>query len=107
MDTASSLPEPPEPAPIRRLRLMVSALLGVMIVGLCIIVGLMAWRILATPAPPVLPATLSLPPGHSLAEASVGGQWITLIAQDEMGGVWVHVADRAGVIRASTQVQAP
>ena len=106
MDPASSLPEPPEPAPLRRLRRLVSVLLVVMIAGIICVVGLLAWRLMTVETLPELPAELVLPEGQSLAEASVGRQWITLIARDPAGQVWVHVADRSGTIQASVPVAA-
>lgn len=91
---------------MRRLRQLVSVLLVVMILGIVTVVGLLAWRMMGLQAAPVLPNALQLPDGHVLQEASVGTRWITLIAQDPNGQIWVHVADRSGTLQASAPVSA-
>ncbi|MCW1933977.1 DUF6476 family protein [Pararhodobacter zhoushanensis] len=72
---------PPLPADLRFLKLLVTTLAGVMIVGLVTITGLLVTR-LSTPAPlPVLPETISLPDGATAAAVTFARDWLVVVTE--------------------------
>ena len=88
---------PTLPADLRFLKLLVTTLAGVMILGLITITGLLVTR-LGTPAPlPALPASLTLPPGAEPAAVTFARDWLIVVTEDgtlllyrASGGAPVH-----------------
>jgi hypothetical protein len=75
---------PPEPRGLRHLRLMVTALTGVMIFGIIAIVVLMALRLQRDDqgALPQLPASLTLPADVDALAVTAGPGWYAVVTQD-------------------------
>lgn len=80
----------PEPAPIRRLRQLVTLLTLTLIVGMVVIVGLMIYR-LGPGATPTLPDQIALPSGESLISYSRSPDWTVLITRDQSDVQRVHL----------------
>ena len=73
---------PKLPADLRFLKLLVTTLAGVMIVGLIAIIGLLVTR-LGAPAPlPGLPASVILPPGARPEAVTFARNWLVVVTQD-------------------------
>jgi uncharacterized protein DUF6476 len=96
-------PQEPDPGNLRFLRIMVTTLIVVMIVGFLVIVGLFIRR-LTTPVPSAaltLPASIALPEGASALSFSVGPGWIGVVTQDSR----ILIFDAAsGRLRQTLQV---
>jgi hypothetical protein len=90
----------PEPANIRFLRLLVTALTGVMILGIVSVVVLMALR-LNQPPPPRLPAEITLPDGVTAHAVTFGPGWYAVITRN--GEILVFDADD-GSLRQRTAI---
>lgn len=87
-------PEPgPEPVQLRFLRILVTVLTGVMILGLLTIIGLFVMRFQAdlAPAPLGLPENLVLPKGVTAEAVTYTKDRILVVA--EQGAVWVFSRD--------------
>mgnify|MGYP006998096091 FL=1 len=76
-DDTTSLP--PE---LRFLKLLVTTLAGVMIVGLVAIVGLLVTRLGTTPPLPELPAGVILPEGATPAAITFARDWYVVVTED-------------------------
>jgi hypothetical protein len=76
-------PDLPEPANLRFLRRLVTVLTVVMIAGVVTVIGLLVIR-LQTPALPALPETIVLPEGVVPEAVTFGGDWIAVVAGDEI-----------------------
>lgn len=73
---------PPEPAGLRLLRVLTTALLGVMIVG---VITMVAVFVIRFPKPTVpLPDAISLPDGLRAQAVTLGPSWIAVVAGDEI-----------------------
>jgi len=79
------LPEPddaaPEPGHLRLLRLLVTTLTAVMIVGVVVVVGLLVTR-LSNDTPP-LPDTITLPGGAKTQAVTMGPGWYAVVTDDQ------------------------
>ncbi|GAA6179270.1 hypothetical protein NBRC116594_07080 [Shimia sp. NS0008-38b] len=73
-------PEPVEPANLRFLRLLVTGLTGVMIVGLVTVVLLIVMRF--RDDGPILPENLSLPDGAKAQAVTMGDGWYAVVTED-------------------------
>ncbi|MBL9058463.1 MAG: hypothetical protein JNK88_00365 [Mangrovicoccus sp.] len=74
MDEAPS----PEPANLRFLRLLVTVLTTVMILGIAAVVGLLILR-LSTPPRPTLPEAVTLPDGVRADAVTFGAGWYAVV----------------------------
>lgn len=83
--------EAPEPPRIRTLRRLVTALTLVLTVGMVVVVGLLVWRLVATPATPPLPGTVALPEGERLTGYAQNPDWVVLITTDNAGTQRLHL----------------
>ncbi|WP_112322447.1 DUF6476 family protein [Oceanibium sediminis] len=83
--------EAPEPPRIRTLRRLVTALTVVLTLGMIIVVGLLVWRLVATPATPPLPGTVALPAGQELTGYAQNPDWVVLITRDGNGAQYLHL----------------
>ena len=92
--------EVPEPPPLRRLRLLVSLLTAVLILGVVVVSATLVIR-LTQPAPAV-PATakitapsLTLPEGHAVAGLGQGAGTVVVITRAPGGAETLRVFDAA------------
>ncbi|MCA0919607.1 DUF6476 family protein [Pseudooceanicola nanhaiensis] len=95
-----------EPANLRFLRRLVTALTGTMIVGLIILIALIVIRFWSTPAAgpalPQLPEAISLPEGASAQAITFGTGWIAVVTDDQQ----ILVYDSAsGALRDSLDLR--
>ena len=105
----SGLDEPPEPPRLRQLRWMVNALMLALIAGIAVIATTLVIRLNAvgTPPLPVLPETITLPEGESVAAVTFGRGWIAVVTTDAAGTERIRVMDPAtGSERASLAIPA-
>ena len=75
----------PEPRPIdegllRFLKLLVTVLTGVMIVGVVVVIFLLVTRF--TSQPPALPDRITLPDGATASAFTQGDQWFAVVTDD-------------------------
>lgn len=78
---------PPEPENLRFLRLLVTALMATMIVGIVVIVGILFIRFgQQTPAKtlPGLPEVIVLPAGQSALAVTDGGAWYAVVTDSDV-----------------------
>jgi hypothetical protein len=87
--------EVPEPLRIRQLRLLVTTLLIVLIVGFLVIVAAMVIRLSAAPTAVELPQRVDLPPGEIAQAVTLGADWVALVTVDGDGTERVRVFSRA------------
>ncbi|WP_435231389.1 DUF6476 family protein [Pseudopelagicola sp. nBUS_20] len=93
-------PEPVEPANLKLLRLLVTGLTAVMIVGLVIIVALIVIQFRDTG--PVLPEDIILPNGVSALAATAAESWYAIVTDDDR----ILIYDRiTGALRQEISVQ--
>ncbi|GAA6201673.1 DUF6476 family protein [Aquicoccus sp. SU-CL01552] len=71
----------PEPGPLRLLRLLVTTLTVVMIVGVVVVVGLLVTRL--TDDTPPLPDTITLPGGAKAQAVTMGPGWYAVVTTDQ------------------------
>ncbi len=71
--------QPIEPANLKFLRRLVTALTGTMIVGVVVIIGLLVMRINAKPATQLHPEGITLPAGHNASGYFVGDGWYAVV----------------------------
>ncbi|MDD9717692.1 MULTISPECIES: DUF6476 family protein [Dinoroseobacter] len=76
-------PEMPEPANLKFLRRLVTVLTVVMIAGVVTVIGLLVIRLQA-PSLPDLPESITLPAGVVAEAVTFGGDWIAVVAGDEI-----------------------
>lgn len=77
---------------MRFLKILVTTLAGVMILGLVAITGLLVTRLGTSPPLPQLPDTVILPEGASPVAVTFAQTWLVVVTQD--GEVLLY--DRAG-----------
>lgn len=80
--------ELPEPAPVRRLRLMVSALIFVLIAGVVTVAATLVIRLGALEpraAPPIAAERLVLPEGEMIVAMGQGGGRVLIATRDAAG----------------------
>ncbi|HBS50132.1 MAG TPA: hypothetical protein DEA05_08605 [Rhodobacteraceae bacterium] len=102
MSDPSDTPDaaPPEPGGLRALRLLVTALTGVMILGVLVVVGLLVTRL--TDRAPVLPEEITLPDGTAPLAVTSGPGWYAVVTGDER--ILVYDAT-TGRLRQSVTIQ--
>ena len=76
------LNETPEPANLRFLRRLVTALTLTMIFGLLTIIGLIVMRFAGEVQPP-LPTEIVLPDGAKAQSFTIGSDWAAVVTQDD------------------------
>ena len=91
MDSSHKQIDTPEPASLRRLRQLVTALTVTLILGMIILVGLMVFQIGRVKPQLVLPEQISLPRGETLTGVSTSPDWVILITRQEGGGQNIHI----------------
>ncbi|MEQ9695428.1 DUF6476 family protein [Shimia sp. SDUM112013] len=74
-------PEPVEPANLRFLRLLVTGLTGIMIVGLVVVVALIVIRL--NDDGPTMPDQITLPHGVSATAITIGQGWWAVVTDDQ------------------------
>ncbi|MEP2533296.1 DUF6476 family protein [Shimia sp.] len=93
-------PEPVEPANLKFLRLLVTGLTGVMIVGLLVIVVLIVMRFRDTG--PVLPEEIALPEGTRAHAVTAAEGWFAVVTDDNR----ILIYDRiTGALRQEIDVK--
>jgi len=96
---------PALPATLRFLKILVTTLTGVMIVGLVTIVALLVTR-LGVPAPlPVLPESLVLPEGASVAAVTFARDWLVVVTGE--GNVLLYRPDGGAPVSATALPAVP
>ena len=97
---------PPEPGGLRLLRIMVTTLTGVMIVGIIAIVVLLALRLQRDDqvALPALPATIALPDGTTPLAVTAGPGWYAVVTTDNR--ILIHDA-ASGALRQEIAIDLP
>ncbi|WP_232272111.1 DUF6476 family protein [Thiosulfatihalobacter marinus] len=73
-------PEPAEPANLKLLRLLVTGLTAVMILGLVVVVALLVIRF--RDSGPVLPEEISLPDGAGAVAVTAAPGWFAVVTDD-------------------------
>lgn len=73
---------PPEPRNLRFLRLLVTVLTAVMILGITVVVGVLILR-LSTPPRPTLPENVTLPAGVRADAVTFGAGWYAVVTDDD------------------------
>ena len=71
-----------------------------MIVGVITVVGLLVTRMPRPIAAPVLPDSLTLPPGAKAAAVTMGTGWIAVVTTDDR----ILIFDTAGNLRQDHQI---
>ncbi|MGX9349809.1 DUF6476 family protein [Shimia sp. W99] len=93
-------PEPVEPANLKVLRLMVTGLTGVMIVGLVVVVALIVIRF--RDSGPVLPEDITLPDGARAHAVTAAEGWFAVVTDDDR----ILIYDRiTGALRQEIEVK--
>ena len=91
----------PEPTNLRFLRVLVSVLTGVMILGISTNVGLMIWKFTAEPAP-LMPDSITLPDGVEASAVTLGPGWYAVVTDDNR----ILIYDRdSGALRQTVTVK--
>ncbi|MCC5971092.1 MAG: hypothetical protein JJU15_14200 [Pararhodobacter sp.] len=80
-ETTSAGPLPPD---LRFLKILVSTLTGVMILGLVTIIALLVIRLTAAPAPLALPDTITLPDGASAQAVTLAPAHVIILSETEI-----------------------
>ena len=75
------LPQPDEPANLKFLRLLVTTLTAVMIVGVIVVIGLLVTRL--RDQGPTLPDQIALPDGVRATAFTQGDGWYAIVTDDE------------------------
>ena len=75
------LPQPEEPANLKFLRLLVTTLTAVMIVGVIVVIALLVTRL--RDQGPVLPDRIALPAGTSATAFTQGDGWFAVVTDDD------------------------
>ncbi|NBV62261.1 MAG: hypothetical protein EBR73_14580 [Rhodobacteraceae bacterium] len=73
-------PEPVEPANLKFLRLLVTTLTAIMIVGVLVVIALLVTRLRDTG--PSLPAEITLPDGARATAFTQGQDWYAVVTED-------------------------
>ena len=73
-------PEPVEPANLKFLRLLVTTLTAIMIVGVLVVIALLVTRLRDTG--PSLPAEITLPDGARATAFTQGQGWYAVVTED-------------------------
>jgi len=74
------VPEPVEPANLKFLRLLVTTLTAIMIVGVLVVIALLVTRLRDTG--PSLPAEITLPDGARATAFTQGQGWYAVVTED-------------------------
>lgn len=91
----------PEPGNLRLLRLLVTTLMVVMILGVLVIVGLLVTRLSADRTPP-LPDQIALPDGARALAVTAGPGWYAVVTQDQR----ILIFDAtSGSLRQSVEIE--
>ena len=93
---------PPPPPELRFLKLLVTTLTGVMIVGLVTIVVLLVIRLGPAPALPDLPEAIVLPEGVEMQALTIARDWVVVVSED---GEVLLFERRSGELRRRVGVE--
>jgi len=82
----TSDPPPPDPLPpdLRFLKILVTTLAGVMILGLVTIIALLVIRLTAAPAPLALPDSITLPEGTAPQAVTLAPDAVIVLSETEI-----------------------
>jgi Family of unknown function (DUF6476) len=90
----------PEPANLRFLRILVTILTAVMILGLLVIVALFVIRFSSKPQ--MLPDSIALPDGSKAAAFTMGTDWFGVVTEDDT----ILIFDRtSGALRQTIVIE--
>ncbi|MBU2942122.1 DUF6476 family protein [Shimia thalassica] len=92
-------PEPVEPANLRFLRLLVTGLTGIMMVGLVVVVALIVIRL--NDNGPTMPEQITLPDGVSATAITIGQGWWAVVTDDQRILIYDQVT---GALKQSLQI---
>jgi len=95
-------PEPVEPANLRFLRLLVTGLTGIMIVGLVVVVALIVIRL--NESGPTMPDEITLPDGISATALTIGEGWWAVVTDDNRILIYDQMT---GALRQSIAIKQP
>lgn len=82
---------------LRFLKILVTTLTAVMILGLVAILTVLVIRLSASPAPLTLPATISLPEGVQMQAVTLAPDWVVVVTQS---GEILLYERRSGALRS-------
>lgn len=88
-----------EPANLRFLRLLVTGLTGIMIVGLVVVVALIVIRLNADG--PTMPSEITLPEGISATALTIGEGWWAVVTDDKRILIYDQMT---GTLRQSVKI---
>lgn len=98
--------EPPEPARLRQLRRLVTALTLTLIVGVIVIAGTLVIRLSQVPGLPALPPGVALPSGERARAVTLGPGWVAVVTVDGAGQERIRLLDAdSGAERAVTEIR--
>ncbi|WP_375186111.1 DUF6476 family protein [Pseudooceanicola sp.] len=105
MDTNTPEDDAQDFPQLRFLRVLVTVLAGVMILGLLVLITLIVIRFRTPPAAPVptLPTTITLPEGAVPQAVTAGQGWFLVVTQDGRALVY----DASGALTSESQLQLP
>ncbi|MDO6478321.1 DUF6476 family protein [Shimia thalassica] len=92
-------PEPVEPANLRFLRLLVTGLTGIMMVGLVVVVALIVIRL--NDNGPTMPEQITLPDGVSATAITIGQGWWAVVTDDQRILIYDQVT---GALKQTLQI---
>jgi len=107
-DAPSDVPneEPVElPASLKFLKLLVTVLTGVMILGVVVIIYLLVTQLTRLPDPMVLPEMISLPEGQSATAFTRGTDWFAVVTEGETGEAILIYDLGSGELRRNIPVE--
>jgi len=91
---------PPLPPDLRFLKILVTTLTGVMIVGLLAITGLLVTRLGTSPPLPDLPDSVILPEGARPAAVTFAQDWLVVVTQS--GEILLYAATGGDPVSRTT-----
>ena len=99
---------PDEPANLRLLRRLVTALMVVMIAGIVMVVALMVYRLNTLPSAstgslPPLPDGIALPPDTRATAITRGDGWFAIVTQQQQ----ILIFDADGTLRQTVEIDLP
>lgn len=93
------------PASLKFLKLLVTVLTGVMILGVVVIIYLLVTQLTRLPDPLVLPDVISLPEGQSATAFTRGTNWFAVVTEGETGEAILIYDLGSGELRQNIPVE--
>lgn len=104
---SDALPEDPVelPASLKFLKILVTTLTGVMILGVVVIIFLLVTRLTQSPASIALPDQITLPDGQTAAAFTRGSDWFAVVTTSDEGETIVIYDLESGSLRQEITVE--